>query len=90
MVESDPSQATDASGWSAARYNQVASFVYSSAFTSPVLELLTPQAGERIVDFGCGSGEITLELKKAVGSDGRVVGVDSSSSMVCIMLMYPF
>ncbi|KAF4562610.1 hypothetical protein EYR36_004004 [Pleurotus pulmonarius] len=82
MVESDPSQAPDASGWSAARYNQVASFVYSSAFTSLVLELLAPQPAERIVDFGCGSGELTLELKKAVGSDGRVVGVDSSSSMI--------
>lgn len=91
MVESDSSQAPvsnpafvpDASGWSAARYNQVASFVYSSAFTSPVLELLAPQPGERILDFGCGSGELTLELKKIVRSDGRAVGVDFSSSMVC-------
>ncbi|KAF9493521.1 S-adenosyl-L-methionine-dependent methyltransferase [Pleurotus eryngii] len=90
MVESHSSQAPvsnpafvpDASGWSAARYNQVASFVYSSAFTSPVLELLAPQPGEWIVDFGCGSGELTLELKKTVGRDGRVVGVDFSSSMI--------
>ncbi|KAG5652729.1 hypothetical protein H0H81_003928 [Sphagnurus paluster] len=58
----------DASGWSASQYNKSASFVYSTAFTAPLLELLNAQPGERIIDFGCGSGEITLELQKLVTS----------------------
>ena len=40
------------------------SFVCSAAFTSLVLELFAAQLGERIIDFGCRSGEVTLEIKK--------------------------
>lgn len=72
----------DSSGWSAAVYNKTAPFVYSAAFTSPVLQLLDVKPGERIIDFGCGSGEVTLELAKAVGPEGVVVGTDFSESMV--------
>jgi ubiquinone/menaquinone biosynthesis C-methylase UbiE len=81
----------DASGWSASQYNQTASFVYSNAFTSPILELLKPQPGERIVDLGCGSGVVTLELEKIVEEKegGLVVGVDFSESMVSkLVLVY--
>lgn len=69
-------------GWSPDKYNQVASFVYSKEFTTPVLGLLDAKSGEKILDFGCGSGEITLQLKEVVGDDGTVVGVDSSANMV--------
>lgn len=74
----------DASGWSADQYNKTASFVYSSAFTQPVLRLLDPKPDEKIIDFGCGSGEVTLELQRIVGSGGLAVGFDTSDSMVCI------
>jgi ubiquinone/menaquinone biosynthesis C-methylase UbiE len=58
--------------------------VYSPAFTAPVLELLAARPGERIVDFGCGSGEVTLEINRIVeqAEGGVVVGVDYSESMV--------
>lgn len=72
----------DSSGWSASAYNVGASFVYSAAATAPVLSLLDAHPGEKILDFGCGSGEITKELKKLVGDEGVVVGVDISESMV--------
>lgn len=78
MTVNNPSQDT----WSAQNYNKTASFVYSHAFTAPVLDLLHAKPGERIIDFGCGSGEVTLELLKVVGEEGLVVGVDSSKSMV--------
>ncbi|KAG6838097.1 hypothetical protein C0991_001849, partial [Blastosporella zonata] len=79
----DTADHVDQSGWSASRYNKTAAFVYSSAFTAPVLELLAAQPGERIIDFGCGSGQITLQLQKHVTSapGGIVVGTDFSESM---------
>ncbi|KAF8798851.1 S-adenosyl-L-methionine-dependent methyltransferase [Phlegmacium glaucopus] len=76
--------APDNSGWSASEYNKSASFVYSAAFTAPVLELLNAQPGERILDVGCGSGELTLLLQKIVEQKGggMVVGTDFSESML--------
>lgn len=82
---SPPPGEPDSSGWSAASYNANAPFVYSAAFTAPVLDLLAPKPGERIMDFGCGSGEVTLQIEEVVqanGAGGLVVGVDLSESMV--------
>jgi len=67
--------------WNAKAYNEVAPFVYSKQFTTPVLSLLAPKSGEKIIDFGCGSGEVSLEIAKDIG-DGVVVGLDSSASMI--------
>lgn len=70
--------------WSAQTYNQNAAFVYSDAFTSPVLSLLDPKPGEKIIDIGCGSGELTVKIGEVVksASGGMIVGVDSSENMV--------
>lgn len=74
----------DGSGWSASLYNQSARFVYSSEYTGAVLSLLDAQPGQRIIDFGCGSGELTLDIQEAVehGDGGFVCGLDYSESMV--------
>jgi ubiquinone/menaquinone biosynthesis C-methylase UbiE len=63
-------------------YSTNASFVYSAKYTNAVLSLLDTQPGEKIIDLGCGTGEITRQLKEAVGKEGVVVGVDSSEAMV--------
>ncbi|NDR56902.1 methyltransferase domain-containing protein [Aliiruegeria sabulilitoris] len=42
---------------------------------------LRPGPGERIVDIGCGNGLLTLELARAVGEGGEVIGVDPSPDM---------
>lgn len=68
--------------WSASQYNKAMSLVYSDANTRPVLDLLAPQPGERILDMGCGTGELTLRLQEIVGENGIVVGVDASRDMV--------
>ena len=77
----------DASGWSASQYNATASFVYSTAFTTPVFDLLQAKPGARIIDFGCGSGELTVKIQDIVGEGGFVVGTDISESMVCVPLI---
>ncbi|KAJ7163011.1 S-adenosyl-L-methionine-dependent methyltransferase [Mycena filopes] len=78
----------DAQGWSAPLYTHTAPFVFSPASTAPVLALLRPQPGERILDLGCGSGEVSLVVDHIVrgagagGEGGYVVGVDYSESMI--------
>lgn len=72
--------------WSSSTYQHNASFVYSSAFTDPVLALLRPIVpGERILDLGCGSGELTEKIRRRVSRNdglGLVVGADSSADMI--------
>jgi SAM-dependent methyltransferase len=63
--------------WDAAGYSANAHFV--PALGLPVLELLSPRAGERILDLGCGDGALTDKLA-AVGA--QVVGIDSSPEMI--------
>lgn len=63
--------------WSATRYSDSASFVAQHG--KPVMALLNPQPGERILDLGCGDGALTVGLVQA---GALVHGVDASESMV--------
>src|ERR1700755_3017794 len=63
--------------WDPANYARNARFV--SDLATPLLELLAPRAGERILDLGCGDGALTRRLAD-LGCD--VVGVDSSVPQV--------
>jgi len=47
-----------------------------------MLELLNPQAGNKILDIGSGSGWTTALLALAVGEDGFVEGVERIPSLV--------
>jgi ubiquinone/menaquinone biosynthesis C-methylase UbiE len=44
--------------------------------------LLDVREGHRLLDVGCGTGEVVRELARRVGSTGRVVGVDKSETMI--------
>src|SRR5215213_7979468 len=44
-------------------------------------DALRPRAGETIVDVGSGLGHLTIELSRAVGDAGEVIGVDPSVDM---------
>jgi SAM-dependent methyltransferase len=48
------------------------------------LAALAPRTGERILDLGCGAGATTVELRRAVGPDGAVTGVDISPDQVAV------
>ncbi len=69
--------ATVTQHWDPVRYQQHARFV--SDLGSPLVELLAPQAGERILDLGCGDGVLTARL---AASGATVMGVDASSEFV--------
>jgi trans-aconitate methyltransferase len=63
--------------WSAQRYAETAHFV--PALGAAVLKLLSPSAGERILDLGCGDGVLT---EKILASGATVVAVDAAPDMV--------
>jgi trans-aconitate methyltransferase len=63
--------------WDPATYARHARFV--SDLGSPVVELLAPQPGERILDLGCGDGVLTKQLAD-LGCE--VVAVDSSAPQI--------
>lgn len=52
---------------------------YVSAFGQGVLELLNPQPGERILDVGCGTGDLAHQIAQ---SGAEVIGIDKSVSML--------
>lgn len=66
-----------ASRWNPGDYAANAGFV--PALGGPVLALLDPKPGERILDLGCGDGVLTERIA-AAGAD--VLGVDLSDDML--------
>ena len=73
----NPTAAARRQTWSASNYDTHARFV--SDLAGGVLDWLAPQAGERILDLGCGDGVLTANLASR-GAD--VVGVDSSPDFI--------
>jgi len=65
------------SAWDAVRYQSRHSYVF--AYGEELLGLLDPQPGERILDLGCGSGQLTAKIAE---SGAAVVGLDRSEEMI--------
>lgn len=67
---------TDPHVWDTHRYDRDFSFV--AAYGETILGWLGPQRGERILDLGCGTGELTARL---VATGAQVVGLDADAGM---------
>ena len=62
-------------------HEQTISQPYTVAF---MLELLDPQAGQKILDVGSGSGWSTTLLGHIVGKQGRVIGLERIPELVAM------
>lgn len=74
MVAQNP---VSTSKWDAADYARVGGFV--AELGQAALDLLDPQAGERILDVGCGEGTLT---RKIIERGASVLGIDNSPEMI--------
>ena len=63
--------------WNPALYNAKHAFVYD--YGASLIELLAPQLHERILDLGCGTGELTYRIGQQCG---EVIGMDHSAAMI--------
>lgn len=63
--------------WNTSLYENHYAFVWQ--YGESVLQLLSPQPGERILDLGCGTGQLT---EKIASSGANVVGIDNSAEMI--------
>lgn len=64
-------------GWDAELYEARHSFVFK--FGEDLIELLAPKPGERILDVGCGPGQLTAKIAE---SGAEVLGLDASPEMI--------
>ncbi|HLN17605.1 MAG TPA: methyltransferase domain-containing protein [Acidimicrobiales bacterium] len=70
---------TTTDGWDPARYEQFAA-ERRRPFVD-LLELCRPVPGGEVADLGCGTGDLTVELHKALRA-AHTVGVDNSPAML--------
>ncbi len=63
--------------WNPNSYNKHTAFV--SELALPVVDLLDPKAGEKILDAGCGEGTLAVEIARY---GAKVIGVDMSAQMI--------
>jgi trans-aconitate methyltransferase len=71
-VTSEPVQS-----WDPALYQSAHAFVWKKA--SDLIELLDPKPGERVLDLGCGTGQLAAKIAER---GATVVGIDRSAEMV--------
>ena len=69
--------AAETVSWNSELYQSSHAFVWQ--FGRDLLSMLLPKAGERILDIGCGTGQLTAEIAK---SGAEVVGLDQSAEMI--------
>ena len=50
--------------------------------TRRLIEAGNIKSGMKVLDLGCGDGNVTFMLSKYIGSDGIVVGIDSNENAI--------
>lgn len=62
--------------------NQAALDTLFKEVTTGLLALADLKPGERVIDLGCGTGDLSVAAARAVGEAGSVLGVDIAAPMV--------
>jgi|SRR5215510_5124027 len=69
-----------------ARYYDLLTWLFmrgrEGRFREQVIDLARLQAGDRVLDIGCGTGTLAITAKRRVGPTGTVIGIDASPEMI--------
>lgn len=84
-VAAENEEATEA--WSGVLFDRFAEFrdlvvVGLKQHGDAAMRLYPPEAGQRVLDIGCGFGDTTQQLAELVGSEGEAIGVDVAAPFV--------
>jgi SAM-dependent methyltransferase len=82
MIDDDLDWSTVSASWDAQRERVE---TMSAAITEGMLAALALAPGERVLELGAGTGELSRRLAAAVGADGRVVATDVAAGMVALI-----
>ena len=63
--------------WDTALYQEQHNFVWK--YGESLIELLSPKPGDRILDLGCGTGQLTQQMAEA---GAEVMGIDADATMI--------
>lgn len=63
--------------WNPKLYNEKHSFVYN--YGEDLIRLLAPKKNERILDLGCGSGQLSFKISEFTK---EIIGMDKSAEMI--------
>ncbi|MBV6627072.1 MAG: methyltransferase domain-containing protein [Rivularia sp. (in: Bacteria)] len=63
--------------WNSSLYQDKHAFVWK--YGENLLEILNPKSNEKVLDLGCGTGQLTAKIAE---SGAEVIGIDSANEMV--------
>jgi len=64
------------------RWSALLSLAGILAWHQAAVRALSVEAGQRVLDVGCGTGRVTRQLARLAGPNGHVVGLDPSEGML--------
>src|SRR5206468_8221336 len=56
----------------------------ASAMRKQTVDLAALRPGERVLEVGCGTGEVAQRARARVGPSGQVSGIDPSAEMIAV------
>lgn len=62
----------------------VITFGRERRFREAILDLAGVRSGERVLDVGCGTGTLAMGVRRRVGEEGVVHGLDASAEMIAL------
>ena len=75
-------QMFDTLAWRYDLFNRLVSLGMDKSWRTKVLQNIP--MGSRVLDMGCGTGDLSLEAAQMLGPAGEVVGLDFSSKMLAV------
>ncbi len=64
--------------------NTILSLNLDKYWRRKALEIAAPNPGEQWLDVCCGTGKLTLEIRKIMGNSGAVTGLDFNAAMLSV------